>query len=102
MRQKRWCERLGVLSGLWLLVSGYWLSGCGYTTRPGLASHLKTVYVKPFVNKIDLTRLATNQQQFPNYRHGMEGDITNAVINRYQFTGLLRPARAEKADCRLE
>ena len=78
------------------------LSSCGYTTRPGLATHLKTVYVKPFVNKIDLTQLATNQQQFPIYRHGMEVDLTNAVINRYQFTGLLRPARAEKADCRLE
>ena len=78
------------------------LSGCGYTTRPGLASHLKTVYVKPFVNKIDLTQLTTNLQQFPVYRHGMEVDITNAVIGRYQFTGLLRPASAERANCRLE
>lgn len=113
MRQKRWLERVAVVSGLWLLVTGFpgpllviagagWLSGCGYTTRPGLASHLKTIYVKPFVNKIDLTQLATNQQQFPIYRHGMEVDLTNDVINRYQFTGLLRPARAEKADCRLE
>jgi len=76
--------------------------GCGYTTRPGLASHLKTIYVKPFVNKIDLTILPTNQQQFPVYRHGMEVDVTNAVINRYQFTGLLRPASAARADCRLE
>ena len=91
-------------SSFLLLPSIFYLlvSGCGYTTRPGLASHLKTVYVKPFVNKIDLTQLATNQQQFPIYRHGMEVDLTNAVINRYQFTGLLRPARAEKADCRLE
>ena len=78
------------------------ISGCGYTTRPGLAPHLKTIYVKPFINKIDLTVLPTNEQQFPIYRHGMEVDITNAVINRYQFTGLLRPARAERADCRLE
>jgi len=76
--------------------------GCGYTTRPGLATHLRTIYVKPFVNKIDLTVLPTNQQQFPVYRHGMEVDLTNAVINRYQFTGLLRPASAERADCRLE
>ena len=78
------------------------VGGCGYTTRPGLASHLKTVYVKPFVNKIDLTQLTTNLQQFPIYRHGMEVDITNAVISRYQFTGLLRPASAQRADCRLE
>jgi hypothetical protein len=89
---------LCVLSSLFYLLS----SSCGYTTRPGLASHLKTIYVKPFVNKIDLTALPTNQQQFPIYRHGMEVDLTSDVINRYQFTGLLRPASAERADCRLE
>ena len=92
------CSSFLLLPSIFCLLT----TGCGYTTRPGLASHLKTVYVKPFVNKIDLTQLATNQQQFPIYRHGMEVDLTNAVINRYQFTGLLRPARAEKADCRLE
>lgn len=93
-----------LISDFCLLISvlSLFVTSCGYTTRPGLASHLKTIYVKPFVNKIDLTQLATNQQQFPIYRHGMEVDLTNEVISRYQFTGLLRPARAEKADCRLE
>ena len=78
------------------------LYGCGYTTRPGLAPHLKTVYVKPFVNKIDVTRLSSGNERFPIYRHQMEVDLTNAVVRRYQFTGLLRPARLEQADCRLE
>jgi hypothetical protein len=32
----------------------------------------------------------------------MEVDLTNEVIRRYQFTGLLRPASHEHADCRLE
>ena len=32
----------------------------------------------------------------------MEIDLTNAVIQRYQFTGLLRPARPERADTLLE
>jgi hypothetical protein len=77
-------------------------AGCGYTTRPGLATHLKTVYVKPFINKIDLTQLTTSTDHFATYRHQMEVDLTDAVINRYQFTGLLRPERAERADCRLE
>lgn len=88
----------------WLLAGGcgLLLTGCGYTTRPGLASHLKTIYVKPFSNRIDLTRIASSAERFPLYRHNMEVDITNAVINRFQFTGLLRPARAERADCRLE
>ena len=88
----------------WLPVAGCWLlvAGCGYTTRPGLAPHLKTIYVKPFTNKIDVTRLTTGDERFPIYRHGLEADLTKAVINRYQFTGLLRPASAERADCRLE
>jgi hypothetical protein len=85
-----------------LAVIGLCLSGCGYTTRPGLASHLKTVYVKPFVNKIDVTQLPTGNERFPIYRHQMEVDLTKAVINRFQFTGLLRPAGADRADCRLE
>ena len=67
-----------------------------------MASHLKTIYVKPFVNKIDVTRLITGNERFPIYRHQMEVDLTREVVNRYQFTGLLRPAPAERADCRLE
>ena len=76
--------------------------GCGYSTRAGLPSYLKTIYIKPFANKIDVTALPTNTQEFPIYRHQMEVSITNAVITRYQFTGLLRPASAGKANCRLE
>ena len=77
-------------------------NGCGYTTRPGLASHLKTVYVKPLVNQIDVTQLTTADGRFPIYRHRMEVDLTNEIISRYQFTGLLRPAAAQRADSRLE
>ena len=78
------------------------LGGCGYTTRPGLASHLKTVYVKPFENKIDMTQLTTGDERFPIYRHQMEVDLTKEIVNRYQFTGLLRPISRERADCRVE
>ena len=78
------------------------LVGCGYTTRPGLASHLTTVYVKPFVNTIDFTQLDTDQSRFPIYRHRMEIDLTNAVVSRFQFTGLMRPASQDRASARLE
>ena len=78
------------------------LSGCGYTTRPGLPSTLRTIYIKPFANKIDITQLATGDERYPIYRHRMEVDLTKAVIDRFQFTGLLRPARPDRADCRLE
>ena len=84
------------------VVLGFLAVGCGYTTRPGLPSHLRTVYVKPFVNKIDITQLTPGDERFPIYRHRMEVDLTNEVLRRYQFTGLLRPATAERADCRLE
>ncbi len=79
------------------------VSGCGYTTRPGLAaSNLKTVYVKPFINKIDITSFTTGYDQYPIYRHHMEVDITNAVLDRFQLTGLMRPSGADRADARLE
>lgn len=93
---------LVVVLGLWSLVSGLLSSGCGYTTRPGLVSYLKTVYVKPFTNKIDLTTLTSDREHFPVYRHGMESTVTTEVINRFQFTGLLRTSRSNIADSRLE
>ena len=77
-------------------------AGCGYTTSSALAPHLRTVYIKPFVNKIDLSRLPTRDERFPIYRHQMEVDLTNEVISRYQFTGILRPATEERANARLE
>ena len=84
------------------LVASLVAAGCGYTTRPGLASHLRTVYVKPFANNIDLTQLGSGDDRFPVYAHRLEVDITNAALERYQFTGLLRPASEERADSRLE
>lgn len=98
--QRRPC--LYFVLGLWSLVSCLWSTGCGYTARPALAPHLRTIYIKPFVNKIDVTQLTTGHERYPIYRHQMEVDLTNAVINRYQFTGLLRPTTAERADCVLE
>jgi len=87
-----------------LLLTAYCLllAGCGYTTRPGLASYLKTIYIKPFTNSIDITQLSPGRNGLSFYRPGMEVDITNAVLRRFQFTGLLRPASAERADSRLE
>lgn len=87
---------------LWSVVCSLTSISCGYSTRSGLASHLRTVYIKPFTNKIDLTQLTTDYERFPLYRPGMEIDVTNAVIDRFQFTGLLRPSRSDNADSRLE
>lgn len=94
-----------VFSDVCLLTSVFCLlisNGCGYTTRPGLPANLRTVYIKPFANKIDVTQLSSGDERFPIYRHQMEVDLTKAVINRFQFTGLLRPAGPDRADARLE
>lgn len=88
--------------GLASCVLGLGSVSCGYSTRSGLASHLRTVYIKPFTNKIDLTQLTTDYERFPLYRPGMEIDVTKAVIDRFQFTGLLRPSRFDNADSRVE
>ena len=97
-------RRTQLALAIMLLLSTYGLllAGCGYSTRSGLAPHLRTVYVKPFGNRIDLTRVSTNLQRFPLYRHGMEVDLTNSVLERFQFTGLLRPATQAQADARVE
>lgn len=102
MRHETKTWRTWVAVGLWSVVCGLWSAGCGYTTRPGLPSYLRTIHIKPFVSTIDLTQLTTATNRFPLYRHGMETEVTKAVINRFQFTGLLRPSGPEKADCRLE
>ena len=101
VRSQKWLPLFSVLC-LLTSVCSVLAGGCGYTTRPGLAPYLKTVYVKPVVNKIDITKLATGYERFPIYRHQMEVDITKAILSRFQFTGLLRPSTPERADSRLE
>ncbi len=77
--------------------------GCGYSTRLGVPAHLKTVYVAPFTNKIDITAIQTDSNHLPLYRPGMEVDLTRAVVDRYQFTGLLRPTNdAGRATARVD
>ena len=84
------------------LAGALMFAGCGYTTRPGLPSDVRRISITPFENRVDFTRLTTDASRFPLYRHNLEAEITNAVISRFQFTGLLRPARSTQAEWRLE
>lgn len=79
----------------WLLIT---LAGCGYTTRSMISNEFRTIYVEPFVNKIDITKEAYAADKYRIYRPGLETDITRAVTNKYLFDGNLRPTKQDSGD----
>lgn len=74
------------------------LTGCGYTTRSMLYSKYKTIYITPFLNKVDITQEAYTANRYRIYRPLLETDITKKVINKYIFDGNLKPAQENQAD----
>lgn len=74
------------------------LAGCGYSRGSLLPSHLKTIYVDNFKNKIDIGREVTESNRYMLYRPGLENDVTEAVVNRFVFDGNLRIADKEDAN----
>ncbi len=85
-----------------LLVAGYLLisalAGCGYTTRSMISDKFKTIYIVPFVNKIDITNEVYTGREYKIYRPMLETDITRKVTNKFLFDGNLKPTREESAD----
>jgi len=85
-----------------LLVTGYSLlvsiTGCGYTTRSMISNQFHTIYIPPFVNKIDITKETDVGSKYRIYRPSMETDVTRAVTNKYLFDGNLRPVKSANAD----
>ncbi|MDD4954233.1 MAG: LptE family protein [Candidatus Omnitrophica bacterium] len=74
------------------------LGGCGYTTRSMISNEFKTIYVKPFVNKIDITQNADSGSKYRIYRPLLDTDITRYVTNKYLADGNLKPVKSETAD----
>lgn len=74
------------------------LFGCGYTTGSLLPSHLKTIYVEDFKNKIDITNEPSDEGGFRIYRAGVETDITKEIIDQFIFDGHLRIVGKDDAD----
>jgi len=74
------------------------LCGCGYTTRSMLAGKFNTIYITPFLNKVDVTQESYSANKYRIYRPMLETDITKKVINRYLFDGNLKPAKEDRAD----
>ncbi len=89
-------NKLILFLSLCLLSAG--LSGCNYTTRSMLYGNYNTIYVEPFVNKVDITQETFSANKYRIYRPMLETDITKKVINRYLFDGNLRPAKQTDAD----
>ena len=87
---------------IWLSVIGYCLlvtlGGCGYTTRSMISGKYRTIYIVPFLNKIDITRESDVGTKYKLYRPMLETDITKAVVNKYLFDGNLRPTNSNSAD----
>ena len=73
--------------------------GCGYTTRGYITeAGYKTIYIEPFVNKINTTSEYAEGARFRTYFPLMENKITNAVVDRFNFEGSLRTAQRVDAD----
>lgn len=74
------------------------ISGCGYTTRSMISNKFRTIYVTPFVNRVDITNESYAANKYRIYRPSLETDITRAVVDKYLFDGNLRPVNEEYAD----
>jgi hypothetical protein len=72
------------------------VSGCaGYSTKIQLPNDIQTIYVPTVINRIPI-------EQMMIYVPGMEADMTNAVIDRFNFDGTLKVvSRPEDADATL-
>jgi len=78
------------------------ISGCGYTTRSMITQDYQTIYVRPFVNKIDITSETSVARRYKTYHPLLENDITRQVIDQFILDGNLRLAKEEGADLILE
>ncbi len=86
----------GIVVGI-IAACGLFISGCGYTTRSAVLAY-RTIYIEPFINKINITKETDVASRYRTYRPAMESDITKAVKDRFLFDGNMRPANKEDAD----
>jgi hypothetical protein len=80
----------------------FMIAGCGYTTRSMISNKFKTIYITPFVNKVDIANGTYTGNQYRIYRPTLESDVTQSVIRRFLFDGNLRPVKEEAADLALK
>ena len=88
----------------WLLACclSFLVTGCGYTTRSLITQDYQTIYVRPFVNKINITGETSVARRYQTYYPLLENDITRKVIDQFILDGNLRLAEEGNADLILE
>ncbi|HAJ57282.1 MAG TPA: hypothetical protein DCL35_05880 [Candidatus Omnitrophica bacterium] len=75
------------------------LAGCGYTTHAFVAkTGYKTIYIEPFINKVDTTSEYTEGRRFKTYFPLLENKVTNAIVDRFIFDGNLKISKEADAD----
>ncbi|MCM8796268.1 MAG: LPS assembly lipoprotein LptE [Candidatus Omnitrophica bacterium] len=74
------------------------ISGCGYTTHSQINERYKTIYIEPFVNKVDIAHETSSGNKYKLYRPSLETDVSQHVSNKFLFDGNLKPATKESAD----
>ncbi len=89
--------RMFLLSNVYCLLFTVF-SGCGYTTRSMISNEFKTIYIQPFVNKIDFTKETDVASKYKVYYQHLELEVTKAVINKYIFDGNLKSVDKQFAD----
>ncbi len=90
-------NKLAVLSFALLSASLALLGGCGYSTHSAFVSQYRTIYVEPFINKVDFTQEKYIANKYRTYKPLLETDVTRAVVDRYLFDGNLKPVPMENA-----
>ena len=84
---------------LLVVLFSVFLSGCGYTTHAYVKqTGYRTIYVEPFLNKVDTTSEFSEGRRFQTYFPLLENTITNAVVDKYITDGNLKIANKENAD----
>lgn len=77
------------------------ISGCGYTTGSLLPADIKTIHIKTFTNKIDITREVSETSRYRTYAPLLEVNITKEVIDRFIYDGNLKVVDEVNADLML-
>lgn len=81
----------GIALGLVIFLCG----GCGYTYKSTVLHNIKTIAVPTFKN-------ALSERNADTYSAGLDVDVTNAVIDRFNYDGSLKVVSPDKADVILE